>query len=338
MLKIYSYKYTSKQLKEKILEGEIDKIKNESPELNNDFEGKMSEYIKSYNYLLNENNENNNLEKDYKNKSIEFFLINEHNNNNHLNTILNNFITYQNNFISNISYKYYQNIKIKEINVQDASENDLPYFCSSDDEFIEIIFNNILVEVNENQNNDIIFNFNFDLEGIEKDLAEKLKPRLKKFKIGEIRTIKYLGNFTNDDIINEFITKYKSKNINQEQQENIDKFFDKFDSKNLNDFLLIIQNVMIYCISNSGLNGETDLNLVIDKISENLDKSRLDLLKSFIDYKPQKHEEDDDEIDLDQMNRIYNENEKEKIKEENVGFSISNLYPIYQSISKLLNN
>ena len=97
MLDIFSFKKTSKEIEEIKLIDEIDYIKNN---YNDNFDNKILEYIKSYNYLLKENNNGDNIipEDDYKNISIKTFFINENNKNNKLNYIYNKFIKYQDNF------------------------------------------------------------------------------------------------------------------------------------------------------------------------------------------------------------------------------------------------
>jgi len=324
MLNIYNYKYSPEKIKETILEGEIDKIKNYSPELYNNFELIISEYIQSYNNLLDENNSNYKIDENYKNQLLKIFLVNEHNKNNQLNNILNNFIKYQNDLISNISEKYYRNINIEEINVQDAKEENIPKFSSSDNEFLEIIMSNILVKFVQDNNE---FNFNFDFEEIEKYLVQKIKPGLKRFVPGKIRTIKYCGNLTNDEIIMEFTDKYKSKDINKEQLEHINQFIKNSDSEKLNTFILLLQKIMLFILSQfPSFNAETDLNNVIEKMQgRELDQIRYDIIKSFI------KEDEDEEDDIDKLNDNLNGNNCN-------GFSVDNLYPIYREIEKSINS
>ena len=288
---------------------------------------KIEDYVKSYNYLLGKENQEFKLDKGYKNKSVGIILVNEHNNNNQLNKIFNNFIEYQNDFIAKISEKYFKNINIEEIKVQDACENNVPKFCSSDEEFLEIIMNNVLIKIDKEKNDDNKFNFDFDLDEIEKDLFGKIKPGLKRFILGKIETMKYFGNITNEEIINDFENKFKQKNITKEQIENINAFFKKDEHKNMNinDFLLILQKVMIFILTNNCFNGETDLNLVINRMSEKeLDKIQLELIKLFINFSSKKDDDDEEEEEEDEFDK-------------NIGFSVSNLSKIYQEIEKLLN-
>ena len=74
MLDIFSFKKTSKEIEEIKLIDEIDYIKNN---YNDNFDNKILEYIKSYNYLLKENNNGDNIipEDDYKNISIKTFFL-----------------------------------------------------------------------------------------------------------------------------------------------------------------------------------------------------------------------------------------------------------------------
>ena len=213
MLDIYSYRKTSQEIKEtKIVEDEINLMKKKIK----DFEINMKKYIKSYNNLCDiKLGKSCFSDENYMNKSVELFLINKNNDNNQLNYILNNFISFQNDFIFKISEKYFINNDIKEINVQEATEENVIRFCSSDDEFLSIFMNNTLMK-NKNQY-DIL---EFDLEEIENDLAEKIIPGLKKFVVGKIKTMKYKGDDT-DEIINYFKSKYKPEKLIKDQQDYI---------------------------------------------------------------------------------------------------------------------
>ena len=225
----------------------------------------MLKYIKSYNSLLDENKKDFQLTEDYDNISFEIFLVNENNDKNQLNSILNNFIKYQNDFILNISDKYFKKKNIEEINVQEANEQNIPKFCSSNNEFLAILMNNSIIKICGN--NDIKFNFGFDLDGIESDLAEKIIPGLKKFRIGLIRTMKNLNVSNIDDIIYEFRKKFIINDLTQNQQDYLNKFIKNFDKKQSDEFLLSIEKLMSYTISNNENNSETDLETVIEKIS-----------------------------------------------------------------------
>ena len=74
MLDIFSFKKSSKEIEKIKLIDEIDYIKNN---YNDNFDNKILEYIKSYNYLLKENNNGDNIipEDDYKNISIKTFFL-----------------------------------------------------------------------------------------------------------------------------------------------------------------------------------------------------------------------------------------------------------------------
>ena len=186
---------------------------------------------------------------------------------------------------------------------------------------------NVLVKFVQDNNE---FNFNFDFEEIEKYLVQKIKPGLKRFVPGKIRTIKYCGNLTNDEIIKEFTVKYTSKDINEEQSEHINQFIKNSDSEKLNIFILLLQKIMLFILSQfPSFNAETDLNNVIEKMQQGreLDQIRYDLIKSFI----KEDEDEDEEDDIDKLNDNLNGNNGN-------GFSVENLYPIYREIEKSLNN
>ena len=184
MLDIYSYKKTKEEIKDISLSK--DEIKDKSQELYNNFDNKMPEYIKCYNSLLNilelDKKEKYELKSDYIGKSIELFLVNENDNEinkNQLKNILTILIKYQNNFISNIREKYFVNKEIEEINIQDASENDIIKFSPFDDQFLQILLKNILLT--NNSENESLIKIDIDYEGIESELEEKILFGLKKF-------------------------------------------------------------------------------------------------------------------------------------------------------------
>ena len=327
MLKTYSYRNTSEEIKEEKMKEGKNKIKDKSQELYNNFENKMLEYIKSYNSLLGENNKKFKLEEDYSNESIEKFLVNENNDKNQLNYILNNFIKYQNDFILKISEKYFKNNNIEEIDVQEASEKEIPKFCASDKEFIEILMNNSRIKLDEVNN--IKFDFSFDFEEMESDLAEKIIPGLKKFRIGIINIMKYFGDSNKDGIMNDFRKKYKLNNLNQKQEELLNKFISNYETKAINEFLSSIINLMVFLLSSDEFNSDTKLNNALDKIEENYkEKIKVDLIKTALNLDLKNDEIDEDDDILYQIN--YG------TKGDDSVFEISNLYSIYKSVEKKL--
>ena len=310
MLDIYSYRKTVQEIKEtKLNDNEINVIKMKIK----NFDDNMQKYIECYNKVCD-----NKLvkscfsEENYINKSVELFLINENNNNNQLNYIINNFINYQNDFISQISDKYYINNEIKDIHVQDATIENVPKFCSSDDEFLSILIKNTLMKNNKEI-------FDFDFEDIENDLSEKLLPGLKKFIVGKIKTMKYKGDAINDEILDDFKEKYKPEKLNKEQEEYINSFLENEENKSKN-FLKAIKDLMHFIMAKSDYNLNTKIQDIINNIKENFfENNEIDLIKSlfFGDI------EEDDE--LAQMNN-----------NNNIVFSVNNLYPIYIEMEKYL--
>ena len=241
-------------------------------------------------------------------KPVELFLINENNNNNQLNHILNNFIKYQNDFVSQILEKYFINKEIKEINVQEATKDNIPSFCSSDDEFLTILIKNTLMK----NNNDI---FMFDLEEIENDLEEKIIHGLIKFNIEKIKTMKYKGDAINDGIIDDFKSKYIPEKLNKEQQDYIKEFIEKNEENKYKNFLKALKNLMLFIMTKSDYNLDIQIQDIINNISEtNFDTNETNLIKSFFNGD---EEEDNDLDDLDQMNA-----------NNNIVFGVNNLYPL----------
>ena len=310
MLDIYSYRKTSQEIKEtKLIENEINSVKMKIK----DFEINMKKYIKSYNYLNDiQLGKSCFSDENYMNKSVELFLINENNDINQLNNILNNFINYQNDFILNITEKYFCNNEIKEINVQEATEENVIRFCSSDDEFLSIFIKNTLMKKNEI--------FEFDFEEIENDLAEKIIPGLKKFVVGKIKTMKYKGDEINDEIIDYFKSKYKSEKLNQEQQDYIKEFLEKNEENKYKRLLKELKNLMLFIMTNSGFNLDIQIQDIINNLSEKYldNNNEFDLIKEFFFGDLEKDD------DLAQMNDDNN----------NIVFGINNLYPLYTEIEK----
>ena len=325
MLDIFSYR--SKEIEESKLKDEIINIKEKS---NFNFDVKIIEFIKSYNYLLNEHNFVDNIipENDYQNISIKTFLVSENNNNNKLNYIYNKFIEYQNNFMV-ISKKYLTNKNMDEIDVQEASEENIPKIVSSNDEFLEILINNFSIKENNNEE----IEFKFDLKEIENELADKIIPGLKLFNRDKIRIMKYSGeelNEIDEQIIIDFNKKYKSQDINQKQKDHIKEFIENNnDKKNL--ILSFLQYLMFFILSYSKFKGETDIKEVIEEFSKNNNENeKIELIKLFLG-----------ESNINQ-NEISNENESESFdilnqmndSKENDDFLINNIYSIFIEINK----
>jgi hypothetical protein len=344
MLDIYSYKKTSEELSEiKINNDVLNKLSKLN--LNGNIIVKIREYIKSYNSLLdleikkNNNNINNindvnefKLCEDYTKYSIEKFLVNKKNDINKLNHIYNNFIKYQNNIICALKNKYFKNMKIEQINVQDAKEENVLKFSSSDDEFLKIVMNNTEIINLENKDQQNIFKFNY--RDIENDLGEKNKPGLKMFNIGKIRTIKYSGDLDNESIIDDFNKKYQIKNLNQEKKDVIkNKFIENIGLNKIDDFLLEIRKLMLYILKHE-CKEEDEIQTIFSY--EDFNNIELDLIKSFFNSTATKV---DDEDDIDILDMMNNENQQDN-SNDNIKYDIGILYSIYQIIENLkeLNN
>ena len=253
------------------------------------------------------------------------FIIDDNDYNNKLNNIYKTFINYQNKFLSEIDDK---SIKTNDkINVQDATENNIPRFSPSDEVFLEIIMNNTEIKnikgKDDNLGQDI---FGFKFEDIEKDLAEKIKHGLKYFNENRLTTMIYFGDNGNERIINDFITKYGQKEINDKQKENIKNFIEKnkdnYDNKITKNFCSAIQSLMSFLLTNSEA-YKKDKNLVeiIACLQEikSFDETQRQLLERFF------FEENDDDLAL--MNG-----------ENGDIYCIDTLYPIYQEFKKLDSN
>ena len=97
-----------------------------------------------------------------KEEKLKYFLIFENNEENQLNNIYRKFIEYQNNFISNISKKYFINKNIEEIQINEAREDNVIKISSSDSEFLDILIINTLI-IFDNDNNIESFEYNLEV-------------------------------------------------------------------------------------------------------------------------------------------------------------------------------
>ena len=233
-------------------------------------------------------------------------------------------IEYQNNFISNISEKYFDNNKIEEINIQDASENDIIKFSPFDDQFLQILLKNILLK--NNLENESLIKIDIDYEGIESELVEKILFGLKKFR-KKIRTMKYNEEKIqlDDDILDDFINKYKNKlkNINKEQKDSLKNFIKENKLENQKDLLLSIQSLMIFIMSRSDqkFTSETGIQDVINEIEKTkIVEYKINLIQPF--FGSGKNEDNND--DNQKQNEIQT-------------YQIKNLYSIYDEIYKIIN-
>ena len=316
MLEKYSFNKTSEELKGIIMNDE------ELSKLNSigNIEEKIKEFIESYNSLLDLdtdrgiNNKNLKIKEDYKEYSVENFLVNKNDEINKLNHIYNNFIHYQNNFISKLKDKYYQNLIIKEINVQEAKEGNIPNLLN--DEFLKIVINNTeIINLKLKVDNHGQDNFKFNYADIENDLAEKIKPGLKMFK-SKIETIKYRNE---ENIIDYFREKYNSKDLTSNQKDSIQKFVENIKPEEINDFLLEIRRLMLFILQQHQMKPD-------DELPVN-DINNLELIKLFFSSINDVTEED--------LVDVMNEGNQ---KGKEIKYFISNLYPLYMEIENYIKN
>ena len=109
---------------------------------------------------------------------------------------------------------------------------------------------------------------------MENDLSEKIKPRLKRFKNEYIRTMKYKEDINkgiiNEFIIDDFLKRYKAKDLEGNQINNLRDFIKNNNLDNnlekSNDLLLSIQNLMLFILKQSKYKDETDIQNVINDI------------------------------------------------------------------------
>ena len=182
-------------------------------------------------------------------------------------------ISCQNQFINvvlnskNISDKNYSGLFENEIMIQDCNENDIIKLPSLDS-----IMNEIIIK-NSYQKNFGIIRYNYDL--IEKELAAKILPQIKKFVSNNENCLRYViyqfegfrGNKSN--IITKFIEKYKPSKLSKEE---IQIIFNKNDNIQENNNKLVrilfsLQVLINFILEN---NYNKDELIINDKIKENL--------------------------------------------------------------------
>ena len=194
-------------------------------------------------------------------------------------------ISWQNQFINvvlnskNISDKNYSGLFENEIMIQDCNENDIIKLPSLDS-----IMNEIIIK-NSYQKNFGIIRYNYDL--IEKELAAKILPQIKKFVSNNENCLRYViyqfegfrGNKSN--IITKFIEKYKPSKLSKEE---IQIIFNKNDNiqENNNKLVRILFSlqVLINFILENNYNKDE---LIINIILQNDKNENISLLKDLFD-------------------------------------------------------
>ena len=85
---------------------------------------------------------------------------------------------------------------------------------------------------------------------------------------------------------------------------------------------------MLFILEQSKYKDETDIQNVINDISENdIDNNRLKLIKSFFNCYILEEDDDDEEDILNEMNQSQN---------NDIRYSINNLYGLFEEIKKLI--
>ena len=286
----------------------------------------MKEYIESYNSLLSERGKKLNY-SNYDNYSLDYFVVDKNNENNSLYEIYGKFIKYQNEFIKVIydncdEYKNeIQNILSNEIYVQNANERDIINF--NEEKFLDIIINFTYPDFS--QEDKIIFNkTDLNLDNIEKKILEDIIPGIKKFISGDyaIKIIHYEDekyNDLNDDILHDFETKIKPKDVNEEQKKKIIESIKDIDKK---EILLLLQSLMIFILRN---NNKEKANIIdIIELMKNNDIENNNLKKFFDKFVESNIDNDDP----------YNQGDEEDNQKEE--FQVCQLLSIFNIIRGLI--
>ena len=179
-----------------------------------------------------------------------------------------NMISWQNQFINvvlnsnNISDKNYEGLFENEIMIQDCDESDIIKLPS-----IEDIMNNIIK--NSYQKNFGVIIYNYDL--IEKELASKYLPQIKKFVSENDKCLRYViyqfegfrGNQSN--ILTQFIEKYKPKELKQEELQIIFNYQIREQNNRNNKFIKILFSLQVlinYILENNNNKNELLSNII----------------------------------------------------------------------------
>ena len=314
-----NYKLLKNYTKEALLKDEKAKIAFFNEKL-------MREYIGSYNSLLSERGKKLNY-SNYDNYSLDYFVVNKNNENNSLYEIYGKFIKYQNEFIKVVydncdEYKNeIQNIISNEIYVQNANEHDIINF--NEEKFLDIIINFTYPDFS--QEDKIIFNkTDLNLDNIEKKILEDIIPGIKKFISGDyaIKIIHYEDekyNDLNDDILHDFETKIKPKDVNEEQKKKIIESIKNLDKK---EILLLLQSLMIFILRN---NNKEKANIIdIIELMKNNDIENNNLKKFFDKFVESNIDNDDP----------YNQDDEEDNQKEE--FQVCQLLSIFNIIRGLI--
>ena len=344
MLDYMNYKKTKQEIDKLQIKDIKEEIKNCFIITDDKFNDMINQFIKSYNILI-KNKDNLLDENNYDNYNLKYFIIN--NDENPLYSIYKIFIEKQNNFILAISKSnLYENIikNIQEINVQDASKENIPHLCPRD-KLIEIIINNTYKEYTVDQNNNIEYNENYkkviyNFDEIEKSLGNIILYGIKKFiqlDIG-IRKIIYKDqeyDDINNDIIYSFQKKYKKKELLDKEKQNIDDFCKNKNKNECYSFLISLQFLMVKILSYfTELKEDDELNdIILDKIQkmENLtnnEKEYISIIKTFLEIEVNGN--------VDNNENYFDDDNSNENKE--INYTLDNILPIYEKVKELYEN
>ena len=285
------------------------------------------------------------------NYPLNYFVV-INNKNNRLLEIYKDFIQLQNEFISTIEKcKIHENLfkDIDEIYVQDANEKNIPKLLS-EDKLFEIILAHSYKEYNFDEKKNIRYDENyktivFNYEEIEKNLGKNMIFSIKKFIQSDgIRTIIFKDECyddINNDILYDFQKNFKKKELDKNEEQNIEKFMENKNKKQCFSFLLSLQFLMLNILyRGQELKNDDDIYTnIIEKVPwANLDQNEenhYSLVKSFFEFGKDKNihnfEEsiDDDEYFLNEAQETIETGYKNSI------ITIDKLFNIYENAKKI---
>ena len=306
MLNFLNYKKTKDEIKRTLLENEKDILGFK------EFKESIKDYIKNYNSLIdNYNKKNNNkykkINENYENYSLDYFIIEENSDKNLLYQIYKDFINNQNKFIEDLI----KNNSIKKlivflhdteiIQVQDASESNIPQLID-ENKLLEVIIKNCFLKYSFDSNNNNIYDENdkklyFNYDKIEKSLIYEIFHDIKRFYSAEygIIKIKFKGDeykVINDEIIKDYEKKYNNKAIDENGEKKIIDFLKSKNKEDNYELLLSLQYLMIHILSLSKENSsnatkDNDIVDIIKRIPKDQANSRIkiELLKQLFNIK-----------------------------------------------------
>ena len=290
LLNYCSYKLSREEAKKTMINKDITIIDEKVLEKFIEIYGKLRPFVEKYEHFVFKDKKGNML---FNNLKKERFLSNfcvdigDCDYGMVLASIYTKMISWQNQFINlvihskNISDKNYSGLFENEIMIQDCSESDIIKLPSIDE-----IMNDIIIK-NSSQKNFGVIIYNYD--SIEKELASKYLPQIKKFISKSDTCLRYViyqfegfrGNKSN--IITKFLEKYKPMELSSEELQIIFRYEKSVQKDKNNNFIQILFSLQVlidFILENNYNKNELLSNIVW----QNDKNENISILKDLFDY------------------------------------------------------